>query len=510
MAFEFNFAKELSNLSVIGAVNGSNEFAVPVSCEGGGEDGQISIDVVSADPDTGIPPYEIRWEREGTNNLNSQQKLLIEGVRAGDSLEVYSIKLNEVVFSYVTQEQNEPKESVLNELVQIIDQSALFNATVDATANENEIIISTASNATLELEIISTATVLRLINSSSSQVNWIPLDGTNGNPNYSGYLSLNGLTKGNYRYTITAVNVANCSNPQQAQSLTGIIEVEDNNILELRDGPYIDSFLCNAQPGTMFLDIFAGNTGPLRFVYNGASVSFDQVGNSQYELYIDAPVAEAQLEIYNADDCNITRTIKLGNGNPLFNVDSINFEQQGSFVAREEITFEDNSENDYDSFEFIFGDGTKSDRIVRDSPEPIIHTYGISGTYFVTLNIYNDLGCVESLTKPVVVGKGFSIQVPNAFSPNGDGINDTFKPKFNGLGLVELAVYDYRGNLLYFESAPEDGTPIDPDSYTQPLDIIGWDGQTTIDSPYFIYSIRGVTLFDQKEVERSGTFIMLK
>ena len=261
---------------------------------------------------------------------------------------------------------------------------------------------------------------------------------------------------------------------------------------------------------TMFLDIFAGNTGPLRFIYNGQAVSFDQVGNSQYELFIDNPVVEAELEIYNADDCNITRTIKLGNGNPLFSFDSVNNQQQESFVAREEITFNDNSENDYQSYEFIFGDGTKTDRIVRDSPEPVIHTYGISGTYFVTLNIYNDLGCVESLTKPIVVGKGFSIQVPNAFSPNGDGINDTFRPKFNGLGLVELAVYDYRGNLLYLESVPEDGVAVDPENFSQTLELTGWDGQTTVDSPYFIYSIRAVTLFDQKEVERSGTFIMLK
>jgi hypothetical protein len=147
---------------------------------------------------------------------------------------------------------------------------------------------------------------------------------------------------------------------------------------------------------------------------------------------------------------------------------------------------------------------------VRDSPEPIIHTYGISGTYFVTLNIYNDIGCVESLTKPIVVGKGYSIQVPNVFSPNADGVNDTFKPKFNGLGLIELAVYDYKGNLLYFESAPEDGQALDPETSLQPIELYGWDGEPTIDSPYFIYTIRGVTLFDQKEVERSGMFIMLR
>ena len=508
---EFIFNKTLSNISVQGAAGpNGNEFSTPVTCQGGGQDGQISIEVVSSDPNLEIPPYEIRWSRAGSRPTPNIRKLLVEGVRAGDSLEVYSIKLNENVLSYVTQEQNEPKQSVISELTQIIDSSALFNANVDTSQNPNEIIISTASGANLNLEIISTATVLRLVDTSSNIPTPIPLDGTNGTTNYTGFLNLNGLEQGTYTYSITPVNVSQCDNNQSPSAIEGTIVVEDNNILELREGPFIDSFLCNAQPGTMFLDVFAGNTGPLRFVYNGQTVSFDQVGNSQYELFIDNPIAEAQLEIYNADDCNITRSIKLGNGNPLFDFTSVNYQQQQAFVAREEITFSDNSENEYESFEFVFGDGTTSDRFVRDSPEPVTHTYGISGTYFVTLNIYNDLGCVESLTKPIVVGKGFSIQVPNVFSPNGDGVNDTFKPKFNGLGLVELAVYDYRGNLLYFESTPEDGTPVDPDNYTQPLEIIGWNGQTTIDSPYFIYSIRGVTLFDQKEVERSGTFIMLR
>ena len=35
--------------------------------------------------------------------------------------------------------------------------------------------------------------------------------------------------------------------------------------------------------------------------------------------------------------------------------------QDGTFLAREDVTFSDLSENEYDSFEFIFGDGTRSD-----------------------------------------------------------------------------------------------------------------------------------------------------
>ena len=510
VAFEFNFIKELSNLSVIGTADDANGYSVPVSCEGGGSDGEIRIDVVSAEPDTEIPPYEIHWERLDANAISFQQKLLFQGTRAGDSLEVYSIRLNEVIISYETQITAEPKESVVSEFTQLIDANPLFDAYVDQAQNPFEIIIQTTSNANLSLEIITKNNRLVMVNSSSNVAIWTPLDGTNGTTNFTGFLSLNGLSEGSYRYTISSVNLANCANIDDTDTLQGVIIVENDNVLEIREGPYIDSYLCNGQPGSMFIDVFDGDTGPLTFIYNGSQVAYDQIGNSQYEIYIDAPVDNAALEIYNSNDCNVTRQINIGNGTPLFDITSINFEQTGSFVAREEITFSDLSEDDYDSFEFVFGDGTTSPRYVRDTPEPVTHEYGISGTYFVTLRVFNELGCVEELTKPIVVGKGYSIQVPNVFTPNGDGKNDTFKPKFNGLGAIELSVYDYKGNLIYKESNPDDGTVIDAETYTEPLELIGWEGSATSNSPYYIYTIKGVTLFDQVTIERTGTFIMIR
>jgi PKD repeat protein len=109
------------------------------------------------------------------------------------------------------------------------------------------------------------------------------------------------------------------------------------------------------------------------------------------------------------------------------------------------------SENEYDTFEFIFGDGTQSELLERNSPQPIIHEYAISGTYYVTLRIYNDLGCLEELTKTIKVGKGYSILVPNVFTPNGDIWNNISVHVFNGLSEITLRIYDAQGGLLYEE-----------------------------------------------------------
>ena len=211
------------------------------------------------------------------------------------------------------------------------------------------------------------------------------------------------------------------------------------------------------------------------------------------------------MEIYNAANCGLSREINIGNGTPLFEFNSVNFLQSGTFLAREDITFIDNSENEYDSFEFVFGDGTQTDVLERNTPEPITHEYAISGTYYVTLRIYNDLGCSEELTKLIKIGKGYSILVPNVFSPNGDIWNNTFRPIFNGLSEIILRVYDAQGGLLYEEAGAEGS---DPDKLG--LSLRGWEGNKNLpSSPYFIYTITAKTI-DDEPVFRDGTFILLQ
>ncbi|MDA7711031.1 hypothetical protein N8873_03095 [Flavobacteriaceae bacterium] len=507
LPIEFTFTKQLGNLEVIGTGGASgNDFSQPVSCEINAEDGQINIEVVSSDPLEPVPPFEIIWEIQQSSDVAFEQRLLFQGVTAAeDSLEVYTIKLNDIPISYTTLENSEPILSVVNEFTNIIDDKDQFIATVDVASNPYEIIIRTSSQAALDLEIVSENTQLQMVNSSSNSAVWIALDGTNGTTNYTGYSDLNNLSEGLYRYTITAVDVTDCDNSTEPQNYQGIITVENENILEIREGPIVDEYLCNGQPGTMFVDVFDGNTGPLTFFYNNTPVTYEIVGTDQYIINIDSPVEIATLEIYNAANCGISREINIGNGTPLFDFTSTNYEQAGTFLAREDVTFRDNSENEYDTFEFIFGDGTQTELIERNSPEPIIHEYAISGTYYVTLRIYNDLGCMEELTQTIKIGKGYSILTPNVFTPNGDEWNDTFRPVFNGLSEIVLRIYDAHGGLLH-EEVGEDGK--NPESVGVGLE--GWPGpKTPIITPYYIYTVTGKTI-DDEEVFKDGTFILLQ
>ena len=173
---EFIFSKEINSL-VVNGTGGTegNQLSQPVSCQIDAEDGRINIEILNANPNEEVPPFDIKWEKQTSNNISNEQRLLIEGSVAGDSLEVYTIRLNEIPLSYTTKIENEPKENVISELILEINNTSngLFDAKINPN-NEFEIIIQTVSGAKLELEIVSRNTRLQMIRSTSNIAVWSP------------------------------------------------------------------------------------------------------------------------------------------------------------------------------------------------------------------------------------------------------------------------------------------------------------------------------------------------
>ncbi|WP_336514101.1 gliding motility-associated C-terminal domain-containing protein [Pollutibacter soli] len=64
-------------------------------------------------------------------------------------------------------------------------------------------------------------------------------------------------------------------------------------------------------------------------------------------------------------------------------------------------------------------------------------------------------GCVDSLSAKVIVGPAGKIFVPNAFTPNGDGLNDCFSVKSAaGATSFELAIYNRWGERVFHSKDP--------------------------------------------------------
>jgi len=82
-----------------------------------------------------------------------------------------------------------------------------------------------------------------------------------------------------------------------------------------------------------------------------------------------------------------------------------------------------------------------------------IHRYNNPDTYTILLIVSSDKGCIDSTYKTIVYRPEYTFYVPNAFTPNGDGLNDTFGPEGIGMDLNEYKMYIYdRWGRLVFET----------------------------------------------------------
>lgn len=110
------------------------------------------------------------------------------------------------------------------------------------------------------------------------------------------------------------------------------------------------------------------------------------------------------------------------------------------------------------SFSWDFGDGVTSNAF-----EPY-HEFPDQegGDYWVTLTGTSDEGCIAVATEYIEVEQDYSIFVPNAFTPDNNGVNEIFTPVLFGFDEEDFALFIFnRWGQLVFESHNMD---------------IGWDG----------------------------------
>ena len=85
-----------------------------------------------------------------------------------------------------------------------------------------------------------------------------------------------------------------------------------------------------------------------------------------------------------------------------------------------------------------------------------------AGNYIVCLTVTSVDGCVADTCKTVFIADEFLIYVPNAFTPDGDGLNDVFFPVTMAVDPqgYEFMIFNRWGELIFEGHAPG----------------VGWDG----------------------------------
>ncbi|WP_123891689.1 DUF7948 domain-containing protein [Chitinophaga costaii] len=148
------------------------------------------------------------------------------------------------------------------------------------------------------------------------------------------------------------------------------------------------------------------------------------------------------------------------------------------------------SSPDATSFIWSFGDGSVSD---ERQPE---HQYNKTGTYDVCLTAFNALGCADTLCQKVSAIVVPLFDVPSAFSPNGDGLNDVLLVKAFGVEKFDLKIFNRQGQLVFQTNDP----------------LIGWNGTFKgVAQPIDAYAYAVTLLFtDGTKASKAGSVTLLK
>lgn len=89
-----------------------------------------------------------------------------------------------------------------------------------------------------------------------------------------------------------------------------------------------------------------------------------------------------------------------------------------------------------------------------DNSINLIYTPTKIGRYEIELIAKNPEGCISSTKKMIDVINEFNVYVPNAFTPDGDGLNEIFIPIFSEYGLnfthYRLEIFDRWGICLFY------------------------------------------------------------
>jgi len=99
---------------------------------------------------------------------------------------------------------------------------------------------------------------------------------------------------------------------------------------------------------------------------------------------------------------------------------------------------------------YDFGDGSV------DSSCYSQHIYQDTGVFVVKFVTINAGGCADSSFITVEVKDIYNLTLPNAFSPNNDGLNDVWEIFSKGIRNFEIWVYNRRGQIVWRTTNPDE------------------------------------------------------
>tara|TARA_B100001142_G_scaffold160772_1_gene161006 strand:+ start:2351 stop:7903 length:5553 start_codon:yes stop_codon:yes gene_type:complete len=219
------------------------------------------------------------------------------------------------------------------------------------------------------------------------------------------------------------------------------LEVIDNNNCSYFEAIILDEPEILSWVVDIFPDTCEKGVGKVDILLSGGIAPYSYLWNYFEVLPVAIQVVQGEyfLEFSDANSCKDHDTVYVDNLiGP--DIDFVIYPDYERFYKQldDSIVYIDKTElvwQNVNSWVWDFGDSSYGyDSIVY-------HSYQDVGTYFVTLTIETDYGCIDTLTKEVVIAE-YDLFIPNAFTPNlEDNINEGFRP--HGIGIDEFLMNIY-------------------------------------------------------------------
>ncbi len=268
---------------------------------------------------------------------------------------------------------------------------------------------------------------------------WTPVGGTNA--------IANNLSAGNY--TITVTDAHGCSH--------------DTTVTVSQPAPIVVTFNADSLSGCAPLCVnFKDLTIDAGGIVTKWNWSFGDGGTDTVKdprhCYTNPGSYSVTLTIVDNHGCTSTLVINNMITVYSFPVAAFILGPQPTTIADPIITFTDKSTDAYGIGTWLWNFSDPTNDVPSNLQNPT-HSYGDTGTFCATLTVTNIHGCKDSVTQCLVIGPQFTLYIPDAFSPNGDGRNEIFTAKGTFITSFKMYIFDRWGMMLYQTNVINKGWP---------------------------------------------------
>lgn len=227
--------------------------------------------------------------------------------------------------------------------------------------------------------------------------------------------------------------------------------------------PYNASFTNTSLGGTTFSWNFGDGSNSNSFSPN--------------HIYASPGIYTIKLTVIDSSTCNIIDST-------LFTI-TVSDKPTASFIytpnppiENESTTFINNS-LDAVKYIWLFGDGDFLNTFRKDTT--IIHQYNETKSFQPCLVAINQFNCLDTACLSINIVVNPILDVPNAFTPNGDGVNDIAKVIGVGISRMDFRIYNRWGQLLFQTNSRKQGWDGSYKGKQQPMDVYAY----VLDAEFF-------------------------